>query len=187
MTAIATARKVDHGSEPSSARPRKKTLIVASIVILLLLAGFFTALRLAATRNQEAVGPGDASVAHSEAARATPIFVRFDPITVKLKDDEDGRERYLQVLLDIRVLNTAASEKAKAHMPELRNLALEIFMSQTAAALSTPAGIDQVARDLQANLNQILDDWKVGVQTDGRPIGNDGSVQEVLFESFIIQ
>lgn len=184
---MTTLSKIEMTMPPQSARPRRRVLIFTSIAALTLMIALTVVPQLLRPRVSDTDGAAKAVDRHTEQRSSDPIFVRFEPLTVKLQSAPDGQESYVQVVTDIRVIDSAGAERAKAYMPELRNMALETLMALSAAQLSTSQGIQSVADDLRGKMNLILDGKPSGNYATKHAAGDNDIVQNVLFESFLIQ
>ena len=186
---MAKANRTESVDSPSPAKTSKKIYVIAiATITLVLVLGGGAVLALIRNANYGG-GDVDTKAADTKIARhdEEPIFVRFEPFTVKLQSDQDSQEQYLQLLPEVRVLNSQAVDKIKSFMPELRDRMLMVLMSKKASSLLTPDGIETLATDLRNKVDEIIDgQQKTPLPTDGRPRPDD-SVQEVVFTSFIIQ
>lgn len=106
-----------------------------------------------------------------------PVFVPLDAFVVNLQR-EDG-ERYLQVIMSVRVDSTKTADALKNFMPEIRHRINLRLTGKLPSEISSPPGQEQLAREIAADINAVL----------GSPLqgGGNAPVHSVLFNSFIIQ
>ncbi|SCX56084.1 flagellar basal body-associated protein FliL [Variovorax sp. EL159] len=96
--------------------------------------------------------------ATTEAAKAPtpekPIFVMLDPLTVNLQSE--GRSRFLQIGMALKVRD----EQTKAHivefMPELRSRLLVLLSNRPPESLVTPEDKARLAEEIRKALNAPL-------------------------------
>lgn len=155
--------------QPKVAGRSKKKLLILVLLLLAVVAG----------------GAGVAFVYYTPGAAAKtakakkhndekpPVFVKMDTFTVNLHDPD--ADRFLQVDMDLKVQESKDDELLKQRMPELRNAILLLLSSQQSADLKTVAGKKKLSEAIKASANALL--------TQVAP----GAVQEVYFNSFIIQ
>ncbi|MBU1237163.1 MAG: flagellar basal body-associated FliL family protein [Gammaproteobacteria bacterium] len=194
---MAEARKPEGGDVEQPPKKSKKLLLIVIITVVLLaliggVGAFFLMQQPAAEGDEE----GDEipakierpTEAHSD--DAPPVFVKLDAFTVKLQVEQ--QEAYLQAVPELRVLDEHLGEKIKQYMPEIRHKLLLILSGKAVSDISTPQGVQQLANEMRATINEIVDPptpgrRRHGQETPGDQAGPDDPVQAVLFTSFIIQ
>lgn len=161
--------------------------LVALVVLIVVSAvggGAVWAIKKSHAQDDEDGGPP--AKARSGKPAELPVFVRFDPFTVKLQPDPAGQEKYLQLLPELRALDAAAGERIKAYLPQIRHDMLAVLSARTPSELSTPQGIERLSVDLRKRANQSFGD-PPNPRASGDKPGPDDTVQGVFFSSFIVQ
>lgn len=184
------AKPAPNREEPSAAPMggKKWGLIVIALVAAALATGggAVWALKKSHTENDEEGDLPKKQAAKSRKVEAIPIFVLLEVFTVKLQADDDGQDKYLQVVPALRTFDLPTSEKLKAYLPQIRHDMLSLMATRKPSQLSTPQGIEKLSVDLRNRVNAPLLDSRSPPPTDDRA-GPDDPVQAVLFSSFIIQ
>jgi len=135
---------------PAPKKPggKKGLLIIVAVAVLMLAIGGGAAWFLL----------GHKSEPHAEQAKPKhnlpPVFVTLEPFVVNLAGDA---QHYLQVGIDLRVVDNSVSDQIKLHLPEIRNGVLLLLSSKTVEDL---AGVDQK--------NRLRDEIREAVN---RPLG----------------
>lgn len=180
MAKLAVAPNLDDTAAPAVRSYGKKLLLILitlMLVIVLLGAGIIGLLlwKKGGTAHgvDEAVGTFDLA--------KPPAFVTLDPFVVNLSPEEG--ERFLQVVLALRVVDAKTGEKLTAFMPEIRHQTNLLLTGKRPSELSTPQGREALAQEIVARTNSVLG----GAPANGSDKGPSGPVQAVLFNSFIIQ
>ena len=78
-----------------------------------------------------------------------PVFVTLEPFVVNLAGDV---QHYLQVGIDLRILDDHVNDQIKVHLPEIRNAVLLLLSSKSVEDLS---GMEQKNR-LRAELREAI-------------------------------
>lgn len=159
----------------------KKLLILILVIALLAVIGVgVTAWLLLQKKNDM-----NSTEAEAEAAPAVtavnlarpPVFVPLDSFVVNLQP-ENG-ERYLQVIMALRVDSTKTGDALKNFMPEIRHRVNLRLTGKLPSEINTPAGQETLAQEITADINGVLGSPHAG--------GTAAPVHSVLFNSFIIQ
>ena len=160
--------------------PKKKSklliIIVAVVGVVVLAGGGITAwLLTSAPDKSKKAGHGDEGEAGDEEAHGDehpPVYEKLEQFTVNLADQES----YLQTEIQLMVADAKVQEKIKAHMPEVRDAMIRLLSSKTVEELSQPEGKEQLAEEVQKQINDVL-----GIKKSSK------GVKKVLFGAFIIQ
>lgn len=172
---------------PAPAPKRSKKLLIlliAAVVVVALLAAAVVGLLLM-KKSQSAEAEGEeAPVIAAVDLNKPPTFVPMDPFVVNLAPAEG--ERYLQVVMALRVADAKTGENLKAFMPEIRHQINLLLSSKLPSELSTMEGREALATEIVRRTNGVLGapPAKTG---DGKSAAPTGPIQAVLFNSFIIQ
>ena len=154
-------------------------ILIAVLVVVLIAAGVVVWLLL--QKKSELAGgqaPAEPAAVVQPAAPATPpTFVSLDPFVVNLQ--QEGGERYLQLILAARVADPKAADALKGFMPEVRHRINLRLSGKMPSEINTPQGQEALAAEIAADINNVLG----SAQTSGP----NALVQAVLFNSFIIQ
>lgn len=185
----------------AAAKPKGKLLlfIIIGVLVLVLGAGgaFFMMKKKAVSEDEDMADDGSAKTvkkAHKEHPDAPPVFVKFEPFTVKLQSDQQ-QESYLQATTELRVIDAPTGERVKQYTPMIRHKVLLLLSGKKPSDLSTPQGVQRLSNEIRDAINVILDGpkKKPGKGDEAAPAepsdraDPDDSVQAVLFTSFIIQ
>lgn len=160
--------------------PKKKSklliIIVAVVGVIVLVGGGIAAwLLTSAPDKSKKAEHGDEAGADEEGEGGDahpPVYEKLEQFTVNLADQES----YLQTEIQLMVADTKVQEKIKAHMPEVRDAMIRLLSSKTAEELNQPEGKDQLAEEVQQQINEVL-----GIKKRSK------GVKKVLFGAFIIQ
>jgi len=178
----------------------KKLLIIGGAVLLILaLAGggaymYVSKQRAAAEEEADAA---EASPKEEHAAPKTPpVYLPLDNMVVNLSDP--GGERVAQVGVILETTDAKASDAVKAYLPTIRSGVLLLISRRTAEELLTPAGKEQLAKDIFAEALRPFG-GAPSHEENPAPVKKSKSkakakdapaempVRGVLFSSFIVQ
>lgn len=161
--------------------PKKKKgkllLIILIVVGVIVLAGGGLAAWLLLTppdKSKQAGEHGEEEGGEEESHEDEhpPVYEKLEQFTVNLADQES----YLQTEVQLMVADAEFQAKIKARMPEVRDAMIRLLSSKTAEELNQPEGKDNLAAEIQRQLNSLL----------GAKKASQG-VKKVLFGAFIIQ
>lgn len=169
----------DEGEGKAAAKPRrgKKLLIIVLIIVLLvvLVAGGLLALLLAKRGGGEDGEEAAVAVAPRVDLSRPPAVVTLEAFTVNLAPDEGPR--FLQVVMVLRVVDARTGENLKGFMPQIRHSINLLLSSKLPSELATSSGRELLAQEITDEINKVL----------GTAPGQEGPIQGVFFNSFIIQ
>lgn len=184
--AQAQATPQDSGAAPP--KKRRKLLIVFLIVLTVLLvaaAGVVALLLLkksaASADGAQAQAPGAGGSTAVDLSRP-PVFVTLDPFVVNLAPGEG--DRYLQVVMALRVTDTRTGDALKGFMPEIRHRINLLLSSKLPSELATLDGREDLALDIADEINLVLG---VTPERRGGEPAAPPPIRSVLFNSLIIQ
>lgn len=182
MAKVAAVPKPDDTAVPGAPKRGKKLLfiLVALILVIALLGAGIVGLLLWKKGSSGQEAEEVATVATFDLA-TPPTFVTLEPFVVNLSPEEG--ERFLQVVLALRVADAKTGEKLSAFMPEMRHQINLLLSGKRPSELSTPQGREALAEEIVARTNGVLG----GGPANGSGKGPSGPIQAVLFNSFIIQ
>lgn len=180
------------------APPKKKgkllLFIIIGVVVLVLIAGgaAFMLMKKAPAEDEEE-GDVPAKVDKSKKkdkkkSTAPPAFYKFDkPFTVKLQ--AENTEAYLQVDIQVKLLDLALVEKVKSYDPEIKHKVTLLLLSKKSTDLNNPQGVQTLSNEIRDTINDILEpdarkNKTAGAADEAEP---DAPVQMVLFTTFIVQ
>jgi flagellar protein FliL len=129
---------------------------------------------------------------------ALPTFYKFDkPFTVRLAATPEGAgEGYLQLEVQLKLLDAHGVDAIKAAEPELKHKLTLLLLAKTTTGLSTAKGVEELAWEIRDVANHTLHPPKKKKKGDaaeehhapaGPDVDDDAAVQAVLFTTFIIQ
>ena len=155
-----------------------KRLILAAVILGVIGTGAFVWLLLQKKNALNAEEEAEEVLAVATVNLANPpVFVPLDAFVVNLQPE--AGERYLQVIMAVRVHNAKTAEALKNFMPEIRHRINLRLTGKLPSEINTPDGQENLAREIAADINGVL----------GSPLtgGANAPVHSVLFNSFIIQ
>lgn len=193
-------------AEGDGAAPKKKgkllLFIIIGVVVLVLVGGgaaFFLLKKKPVDPDAED-GEETSAKEHKTASKkdkkkdaAPPAFHKFDkPFTVKLQTEQ--QEAYLQVEVQLRVVDATVLELLKQYDPELKHRITLILLAKKASDLGSAQGVQKLSNEIRQTVNNILNPpspkkgkEKQEVAEPGDTAEPDDPVQAVLFTSFIVQ
>jgi flagellar FliL protein len=172
------AQDKDKADEEAKPKKGKKLLVIILIVVLLLVlvGGGLVGLLLMKRGGQEAdVSETSAPASARVDLSRPPTFVALEAFTVNLAPDEGNR--FLQVVMALRVADARTGDNLKGFMPEIRHRVNLLLSGKLPSEVATAAGRETLAREIADEINVVL---------GGSP-GAEGPIQAVLFNSFIVQ
>jgi flagellar FliL protein len=110
------------------------------------------------------------------AARATPIYYKFEPAFV-VNFGAEGNVRFLQVTLEAMSRDPQVVEEIKNNEPAIRNDLVLLFSAQQYDSLMAPEGKEKLRQ-------QTLDAVRKAIGAEG---GKAEAIEGVYFTSFVIQ
>ena len=163
--------EVPEGEE--AAKPKKKSKLLIIIIALVLLGGGGAAWWF--LKGSKPADP-KAAAHKKEEPELPPIFIRIETFTVNLKKT-DTEDHYLQVEIQMKVVDPKADAALRLRMPEIRNALLLLPSNKTPEEISTVEGKQKLSSDIVTQANQII---------RAKEPAKDGVVG-VYFTSFVIQ
>lgn len=160
------------GAAAPAAGKRRIPWLYVGIGAAVLIVGLGAALFL--MHGHSAASDTKAAAAHK--ALSPPLYLALDPPFV-VNFQADQLVRFLQVTVQVMSRDPKTLDLLKANDPVLRNDLLILLANQKYAAISTPAGKEQLRADALAAIRKDL------VQAGGDP----KLVEAVYFTSFVMQ
>lgn len=195
------AEKKSDADDAAPPKGKGKLLLLIIIGVLVLVlggGGAFMMMKKKTSAEDEELDDGAAKTEKVRKAKkdhpdAPPVFVKFEPFTVKLQPEQT--EAYLQATPELQVLDAAVAERVKQYSPAIRHKVLLLLSGKKPSELSNPQGMQRLSNEVRDAINLILDGPKVrkGKGEEAAPAepsdtaSPDDSVQAVMFTSFIIQ
>jgi len=141
-------------SEPSteaasSAKPKKSPLILIGVVAVLALAIGGGAAWFFLGHKSDPNAAAEAKAKHIKA----PVFVTLEPFVVNLAGDV---QHYLQVGIDLRIVDDHVNDQIKVHLPEIRNAVLLLLSSKSVEDLSSMEQKNRLRDELREAINKPL-------------------------------
>lgn len=169
---------------PPAKKKRKKLLVIILVIVLVvvLVAGGVVALLLmkrgaASETDSEEIAAAPASTLVD--LTRPPTFVSLDPFVVNLAPEEG--DRYLQVIMALRVADAKTGENLRGFMPEIRHRINLLLASKLPSEVATLQGREELAALIGEEINKVLG------APPAAPGESTGPIQAVLFNSFIVQ
>ncbi len=169
-------------TEQAPKKKGKKLLLILLIVIAAVviaaagLVGFLLLKKAGSAEDVEAAGSGAPTVDLSR----PPVFVSLDAFVVNLLPGEG--DRYLQVVMALRVRDARTGDSLKGFMPEIRHRINMLLANRLPSELATLEGREELAKAIVDEVNTVLG---FGPAHPAEPA--ERPIQAVLFNSFIIQ
>jgi len=163
--------------EPPKKKGKMLIIILAVVGVLVIGGGVGAYLLLSKPADEKSAKHGDdAAAAEDEEGHGDekhpPIYVKLEAFTVNLADQES----YLQTEIQLMVADAKVGEKMNARLPEVRDALIRLLSSKTGEELSQQEGKDELALEIQKQVNEVL-----GINKKSQ------GVKKVLFGAFIIQ
>lgn len=177
-------------------------LLIVGIPVLALALGGGAAWFFLGHKSQPQTAAVEAKPKHISA----PVFVTLEPFVVNLAGDV---QHYLQVGIDLRVVDSHVGDQIKVHLPEIRNGVLLLLSSKSVEDLSSVEQKNQLRAEIREAVNKPLGIDTPAVKAEapkGEAIGEahaaeppaakaaehkaddaDAGVVDVLLTSFVIQ
>jgi len=185
MAKAPAAQAEPAAAAPAPAPPRSKKLlliIVAAIVVVLVLVAGIVGVLLLKKGNAATDEHVEEHAVPAVDLSKPPTFVTLEPFVVNLSPKEG--DRYLQVVLALRVADPKTGESLKGFMPAIRHEINLLLAGKLPSELSTPDGQADLADEIVERTNKVL----------GAPPPKAGDkkaapapIEAVMFNSFIIQ
>ncbi len=153
-------------AKPAAGKSRKMLMIGAAVLVLAIGGGGYYFM----SHKNAAESPKAAEKAPPKQLQYLPL----DTFTVNLNDT--GQERYLQVTINLELIDAATAEALKRQMPSLRNKVLLHLSSKAADELLSREGKEKLATELADEMRKSLEGTS---PTKG--------LEQVLFSQFVIQ
>ncbi|MDM0007962.1 flagellar basal body-associated protein FliL [Variovorax sp. J22G73] len=158
---------------PAAQLPSKRSskLLIAAVVVV----GLAAAAAAAYTFVPHFMKPASETAEPAKvAAPEKPIFLMLEPLTVNLQSE--GRARFLQIGMALRVPDEKTKAQIVEYMPELRSRLLMLLSNRTPDTLVTPEGKAKLAEEIRTTLNTPL-------AAGQPPLG----ISNVSFNTFVVQ
>jgi len=136
----------DQGGEASGAGKGKRMLVI--LLVLVLLGGGGGAAWFFLMRKPEAAEASEAA----KRPRLPPVFEKLEPFVVNLAD----RGRYLQVGIELRVVDAKVQAEVKKLVPEIRNGILLVLSGKRAEEISSAEGKLRLQMEIRQAANRPL-------------------------------
>jgi flagellar FliL protein len=134
-----------------SGKSKKRPLILIGVVaVLALLIGGGVAWFFMGHKSEPHAAVGDAKPKHAAGA---PVFVTLEPFVVNLAGDV---QHYLQVGIDLRVVDGHVPDQIKVHLPEIRNAVLLLLSSKSVEDLSSIEQKNRLRDEIREAVNKPL-------------------------------
>jgi len=133
----------------ASANAKKSPLLLIGVALFALVVGGGAAWFFLGHKTQPPAGAAEAKPKHTSA----PVFVTLEPFVVNLAGDV---QHYLQVGIDLRVVDTHVPDQIKVHLPEIRNSVLLLLSSKRVEDLSSVEQKNQLRAEIREAVNQLL-------------------------------
>lgn len=162
-------------ADAAAARKKRRLKIFVGAAIAVLLMGGAVALWFFLKP------PPDPAVEAAKAAQK-PEAIEQRAIYYPLKEkfvinyDVRGRQRFLQVEVNLMLRDDSAIRPIEQHMPRIRNDLIMLFSGQVFEDLQTPEGKELLRQDALRRVQAVLE------QETGKQ-----AIEQVLFTSFVMQ
>jgi flagellar FliL protein len=202
--------KAEAAPEGGEAAPKSKKklimfIVIGVVVLVLIVGGVLGYFMMSKKKAAEEEGDGTEETAAATEKKgkekdkkdghaALPVFYKFDkPFTVRLSSD--GGEAYLQVDVQMKLLDATGADAMKANDPELKHKITLLLLSKKGTDLNTAEGVEKLSWEIRDAANHTLHPpkpKKKGAAADHAAeatadVEPDAPVQAVLFTTFIVQ
>jgi flagellar FliL protein len=147
-------------------------IIGAVVLVAVSMGGIFFLLKSMGMLNQ-----GGGQQQQMVDKNAPAIYFPLEPAFV-VNFNERGRNRYLQVGVEIMARDPAAVAEIEKHLPVIRNNLLLLFGSQDAETLRSPEGKEKIREEALTEIKRII-------QTEAGKVSE--AIEQVLFTTFVMQ
>jgi|UniRef100_UPI000D375536 flagellar FliL protein len=169
MATSSSAATAVPAAQPASKRSSKLLIGLAVVVGLVAVGGaaytFVPRFMTASSSAPEAAKPPPAE---------KPIFLALEPLTVNLQSE--GRPRFLQIGMALRVPDEHTKAQIVEYMPELRSRLLLLLSNRTPDSLVTPEDKAKLAEEIRKTLNGPLAPQQPAL-----------GITSVSFNTFVVQ
>lgn len=121
-----------------------------------------------------------------------PVFYKFDkPFTIRLQS-ENSQESYMQVEMQLKLLEPTVQEQIKQFEPEIKYKVTLLMLSKKPSEVASATGVQRLANEVRDAINNVLDMVPPRLQNSAPPepadmAGPNEGVQAVLFTTFVVQ
>lgn len=171
---------------------KKGLIIIIAAVVLALVIGVGAAMVLMKKSHPPEDEGEEGQTEHVEKKKskkpaAPPVIAKLDQFTVKLQPEGDKADQYLQVTIELEMLDAPAAEQVKVFLSKIRANILLILLGKTGSALSTPEGVKALAAEVTREVNRILNGGEAGGEAKKPEPAADDPVQGANITQIIIQ
>jgi flagellar FliL protein len=153
--------EVKEGEEEKPKKPKLHLIIIAGLVILLAVGGYFGYSKFKKSNENK-----------GEKEKQVSIIIPLKSFVVNLFDERGIGKRYLKISMEIEVGSEEDRTKVENNVPRLRDTVLILLSSQTLKEINTMEGKLELKNAIILRMNQIL--------------GNK-TVQRIYFTEFVVQ
>jgi flagellar FliL protein len=153
--------EVKEGEEEKSKKSKLKLIIIAGLVILLAVGGYFGYSKYKKSNENKA-----------EKEKQVSIIIPLKSFVVNLFDKRGLGKRYLKISMELEVGSEEGRTKVENNVPRLRDTVLILLSSQTLKEINTMEGKLELKNAVILRMNQIL--------------GNK-TVRSIYFTEFVVQ
>jgi flagellar protein FliL len=193
-------KKAEPAAEGEAPKKKGKMMlfIIIGVVVLALIGGgaAFFLMKKAPAEGEEGDEEAPAKVDKGKKkdkkkdAHAAPTFYKFDkPFTVKLQSE--GGEAYLQVDVQLKLLEAPLAEQLKGYDPEIKHKVTLLLLGKKSGDLNNPKGVQALSNEIRDTINAIIEPQgakaKKATAEPADAAEPDAPVQAVLFTTFIVQ
>ncbi|WP_041523331.1 flagellar basal body-associated FliL family protein [Gilvimarinus agarilyticus] len=165
------AGQEDAGSKPGN----KKKLIILVVILLLLIAGSVAATLWVLSGSSDEEADPEASEAVEQPEREAAIYFPLKPEFIT-SFEVRGRQRFMQVEMNLMLRDNTAVSDIELHMPAIRNALVILLRGQIYAELQTPEGKELLRQQALNTVQEVL------VAETGEPV-----IEQVLFTNLVLQ
>lgn len=170
---MATSNPAATAASATLPAPRRSSKLLIGLAIAVGLVAVSAAAYVFVPRFMNASASASAEPAKPPAPEK-PIFLALEPLTVNLQSE--GRPRFLQIGMALRVPDEHTKAQIVEYMPELRSRLLMLLSNRTPDTLVTPEGKAKLAEEIRTALNTPL-------AAGQPPLG----ISNVSFNTFVVQ
>lgn len=186
------AKEAPEPAEAAPAKSKKGLIIIVAAVVVALAIGVGVAVLLMKKNHAASAEGEDGKTEHVEKKKekpaAPPVISKLDQFTVKLQPDGEKAEQYLQVTIELEMLDAPAAERVKLFLSKIRANILLILLGKKASDISTPDGVKKLGSEVTLEVNKILNgSGEASAEAKKAAPAADDPVQAANITQIIIQ
>ncbi|WP_339615323.1 flagellar basal body-associated FliL family protein [uncultured Gilvimarinus sp.] len=165
----------EQGEQSPPAKNKKKWIILALALLVLVAISVAATLWVLSDSDELPEGESDAEPVAEEPAREAAIYFPLKPEFIT-SFEVRGRQRYMQVEMNLMFRDNSAVSDIELHMPAIRNALVILLRGQVYPELQTPEGKELLRQQALNTVRDVLE------EETGKPV-----IEQVLFTNLVLQ